>query len=93
MITCIEYALRIIGFVVLLASSQSHALERWHYVDSQCKETIIINETDTWNTKDGDTFEYAKRRCARIWPDAPCLTRFWKKGEGRYWASCGKREN
>lgn len=56
-----------------------------------CPITKVINETEIWTKADENTFHRAKYGgCARHYPDAPCLKKFVKKGERRYYATCGR---
>ena len=56
-----------------------------------CPNTKVINETKAWNYQDALTLGKAVNRCKEIYPEAPCLKKFIKKGDNRYWAICGKK--
>ncbi len=56
-----------------------------------CSEPWIFNVTEVWNDLDERTFQRAKIRCGQIYPDAPCLTVFYKNAEREYMASCGEK--
>lgn len=59
-----------------------------------CPDTIIINQTkESWNKLDSKTLAGAKVRCAQIYPDAPCVKKFYKRPEQSYWVICGKDNN
>ncbi len=57
---------------------------------SQCPKTVIENKTNEWNTQDKLTLYNAKRRCGKLYKDAPCLKKLIKKDNYTYNAICGK---
>lgn len=61
---------------------------------TSCPKTEIINPTDVWDQQDRTAVETAKTRCGKIYPDSPCLKKFWKIDQGVYQALCaeGKKE-
>lgn len=58
-------------------------------VSVSCAMTVITNKTNVWNTKDEATLQHAKSRCAQLYSDAPCLTKFIKKDALTYQCACG----
>ena len=55
-----------------------------------CSPVQMINETnEPWNDFDYQTLNNAKKRCGEIYPDAPCVKKFYKRPEQSYWAICG----
>lgn len=57
-----------------------------------CPTIQVFNQTEEWTHFDQRTYQYAQRRCGELYLDAPCLTRFWKKGKMEYAAACGQKE-
>lgn len=57
-----------------------------------CPAPKIVNKTTTWTDRDQRTLVYAKKRCATIYSDAPCLKLFTKTKELAYQAICGEKE-
>jgi hypothetical protein len=56
-----------------------------------CAATLIYNLSKLpWNAHDQETLEYAEKRCAQLYADAPCLVRFFKNSKNSYYASCGE---
>ena len=57
-----------------------------------CPNTIIINQNkEPWNEFDAKTLASAKIRCGELYPDAPCVKKFYKRpDEQNYWVICGK---
>lgn len=60
------------------------------FIMLNCPATDITNLTDTWTDKDEQTLISAGDRCYKIYPDSPCLIRFWKMEELTYRAICGE---
>lgn len=54
-----------------------------------CPATKIDNWTKTWTKQDEITLGMAKKRCAEIYPDAPCVKFFRKKDAYTYNVICG----
>lgn len=58
-----------------------------------CPQTILINHTtEAWNDFDYKTLDSAKVRCGQIYEDAPCVKKFYKRGDQSYWVICGQKE-
>ncbi len=58
-----------------------------------CIAVLIINlSLYPINDFDKKTIEVAKKRCEKIYPDAPCLKVFIKKDKMVYNAICGSKE-
>jgi hypothetical protein len=56
-----------------------------------CPDTKMINNSGLpWNKYDYSVLQSAKKRCGEIYPDAPCVKKFYKKEETNYWVICGK---
>lgn len=60
-----------------------------------CPDVVLINQNkEPWNDFDAKVIESARARCIEIYPDAPCLKKFYKRPtEQSYWAICGKENN
>lgn len=58
-------------------------------ISSRCPETKVINHTPRWTENDQNALNRAKKRCFKIYREAPCLKRFDKIGPLRYNALCG----
>lgn len=58
-------------------------------VAATCPKTELVGFEDGMTQDDQDAFTSAKKRCAEIYPEAPCLKKFVKRGELNYWAICG----
>lgn len=56
---------------------------------SQCPQVLVVNNTKVWNEDDQKTLDFAKVRCAEIYPDAPCIKKFIKKSDTNYNVVCG----
>jgi len=56
-----------------------------------CPNTIVKNETSTWNEIDDASLQSAYNRCVNYYPDSPCLIKFTKKDTNIYWAVCGEK--
>lgn len=56
---------------------------------TNCPLTKIINNTGKWTEDDLSMLIAAKKRCASLFSDAPCLKVFTKKSEDTYNALCG----
>ena len=54
-----------------------------------CRQVIVFNHTDQWTNNDQRALNRARNRCFMIYPDAPCLKRFYKLESLRYTAICG----
>ena len=55
----------------------------------ECPETKVSNTSKIpWNLDDEKSLRFNKKRCAQIWPDAPCLKWFNKVGKKNYSAVC-----
>ena len=44
-----------------------------------------------WNMRDTQVLKIAQKRCGVIYPDAPCLIKFFKLDEHDYGVICGRR--
>ncbi len=55
-----------------------------------CAATIIVNMTAVWTPNDAEELKIATKRCATIYPEAPCLKKLVKKEDHNYWAICGE---
>lgn len=59
-------------------------------ISIQCGEPFIINETQNPVSKyDLEVLEDAKVRCGQLYEDAPCVKKFYIKGNQNYWVICG----
>jgi hypothetical protein len=60
-----------------------------------CGTPTINNDTGTWDKYDQGTLERAEKRCGELYPDAPCLTQFFKSrdkdGGINYSVLCGSK--
>ena len=56
-----------------------------------CAAVILIGFQSPLNTDDLNALKAATKRCAEIYPEAPCLKKFIKKEERVFWAICGER--
>lgn len=55
-----------------------------------CAQTQLINQTkESWNDFDQAVLRKADIRCGELYPDAPCVRRFYKRPEQSYWVVCG----
>jgi hypothetical protein len=58
-----------------------------------CSFTELINQTkDPWNDFDMQILHKAEKRCPELYPDAPCVKKFYKRPEQSYWVVCGASE-
>lgn len=59
-----------------------------------CPNTTLINQNkQPWNQEDYKILQSAKTRCSEIYPDAPCVKKFYKRpDENNYWVICGQKE-
>ena len=58
-----------------------------------CHDPKIVNTSGfAWNDHDSHVLDRAKVRCGELWPDAPCLKVFYKKGQKNYAVACGAKE-
>lgn len=56
-----------------------------------CPSVQLINDSGlSWNKYDYSVLQSAQKRCGEIYPDAPCVKKFYKKEEQNYWVVCGK---
>lgn len=56
-----------------------------------CAATITVNiSAEVWNKEDDANMLVAKKRCAELYSDAPCLKRFIKTEPQTYNAICGE---
>lgn len=55
-----------------------------------CAATLIFNTKSSWSQEDDKNLLQAQKRCEQIYPDAPCLVRFYKREPQVYWAVCGE---
>lgn len=55
-----------------------------------CPKTILINQNkQAWNESDYKVLKSAEKRCGEIYPDAPCVKKFYKRPtEQSYWVIC-----
>lgn len=55
-----------------------------------CPITKTVNKTQyPWNEHDKETQAYCGKRCAQIYPEAPCLKLFVKWDKQDYHCICG----
>ena len=56
-----------------------------------CATVILINNTKLpWNAHDFEMRDRAKTRCSELYPESPCLKKFYKRNFQDYFALCGK---
>jgi len=56
-----------------------------------CATTIVINFSLVhWNSEDEKNLERAKVRCSQLYPEAPCLKKFFKSYALTYRATCSE---
>jgi hypothetical protein len=60
---------------------------------TQCQQVAIQNQTKRWDSHDEKALIRASERCGEIYPDAPCLKKFYKLDENRYSALCGAKND
>jgi hypothetical protein len=54
---------------------------------------MIQNQTPRWDPSDEKALIRANVRCGEIYPEAPCLKKFYKLDENRYSALCGAKND
>jgi len=59
----------------------------------QCLPVMIQNQTPRWDPSDEKALTRASVRCGEIYPEAPCLKKFYKLDENRYSALCGAKND
>ena len=59
----------------------------------QCQPVMIQNQTPRWDPSDEKALIRANVRCGEIYPEAPCLKKFYKLDENRYSALCGAKND
>lgn len=57
---------------------------------AQCPETKLVGFDKPLDENEREVLANAKKRCGEIYPEAPCLVKFEKRGERNFWATCGK---
>lgn len=53
------------------------------------KPRIILVSAGPWSQQDQDALVTATRTCQRRYAHSPCIKRFYRVEQGRYWAVCG----
>ncbi len=62
-------------------------------VSLSCPATKMINKMDfPWNAYDSTMLEYARNRCPKVFPDAPCVAKFIKHDKQGYSVICGEKK-
>lgn len=57
-----------------------------------CPNVKMLNRTEyAWNQHDRETLAFAQKRCAQLYPEAPCLKVFRKRGKQDYSVLCGRK--
>jgi hypothetical protein len=57
-----------------------------------CPETKLIGFDAPLTEQEIESLNHAKKRCAEIYPESPCLKSFEKREEQVFWAICGGEE-
>lgn len=56
---------------------------------ASCPATKLVGFEGGMNNDDQTAYKSSTKRCSEIYPEAPCLKKFEKRGERNYWAICG----
>jgi hypothetical protein len=60
-------------------------------IAASCPVTVIdVRTNEAWTVRDQLALVTAARGCVRYFPQSPCLKRFIRVEQGRYWAVCGR---
>ncbi len=59
---------------------------------TSCPPTKLIGFDVPLTDQETESLLHAKKRCAEIYPDSPCLKSFEKREEQVFWAICGAAE-
>lgn len=59
---------------------------------ANCPPTKLIGFDAPLTEDETASLNHAKKRCAEIYPDSPCLKSFEKREEQVFWAICGGAE-
>lgn len=58
-------------------------------LSANCPPTKLIGFDAPLTENELQSLNHAKRRCAEIYPESPCLKSFEKRAEQTFWAICG----
>jgi hypothetical protein len=61
-------------------------------LSASCPPTKLIGFDAPLTEQETQSLNHAKKRCAEIYPDSPCLKSFEKREEQVFWAICGAAE-
>lgn len=54
-----------------------------------CALVVMVGFKDPLSHNEKLSLKRAHRGCAQYFPEAPCLTKFEKRADQTYWATCG----